>query len=235
MAPHRLSRRNLLLASFLAAGTSGVTAKSHDRFSSGFRQIDDGVLPTLEFLSRVFRLEGDWLPDFSFFDDGERADARAEDPIPGFTRMHVKIGRRAVAETIKISSGDFGAALTGVFAHEFGHVYQYKKGYRKRLLDMDANASVRLVEIHSDFLAGWTLPQAWWIRKVSDLRVAAEQFFELGDIQFEAQGHHGTSLQRQTLMAAGYTWGLSSPDNPDKAAERGLAVIKDLFPQWFRS
>lgn len=232
-----VTRRTMLRAMACAAAGPGKAFAADDvnRFESGFKIVDDGVRPTLEFLCRVFRLEDDWLPDFSFYDDGDEANALVEDPILGFRRMHVKIGRHAVAETMKIANGDFGGALTGVFAHEFGHVYQYKNRYRKQLDDADALGSVRLREIHADFLAGWALPQAYWITKVSDLHVAAEQFFALGDIRIKSHGHHGTSLQRQTVMAAGYTWGLASPDDPDKAAERGVAVMKDLFPQWFKS
>jgi hypothetical protein len=235
---HIISRRTLLKAIMMAAAApTGIALAADDpkRYKSGYGVVDNGVRRTLEYLSRIFRLENEWIPDFSFFDDGDEANSYAEDPIIGFRRPHVKIGKGAVAETMLVSQGDFGAALTGIFAHEFAHVYQLKAGYRAQLLAKDGIGSHRLVETHADFLAGWALPQAWWITKISDLRVAAEQFFALGDIQFEAQGHHGTSLQRQSIMASGYTWGLASPGDPDKAAERGLNVLSDLFPQWFRS
>jgi hypothetical protein len=233
---HSISRRALLGAIPLGTlANVSLAAADPDRFSSGDAQVDNGVRPTLEFLSRIFELEGDWLPDFSFYDDGSTPNSHAEDPIIGFRRPHVKIGRGAVAEAMEVAHGDFGAALTAVFAHEFAHVYQLKAGFRNQLLSMDSIGSYRLVETHADFLAGWALPQAWWITQVDDLRVAAEQFFALGDIQTDTHGHHGTSLQRQTIMAAGYTWGLAGLGNPYKAAERGEEVLRDLFPQWIRS
>ncbi|ANY85538.1 hypothetical protein BB934_45810 (plasmid) [Microvirga ossetica] len=232
-----ITRRSLVGAMAAAAAPrhSALAADNPDRFRSGYQVVDDGVRPTLEFLSRIYRLDGDWLPDFSFFDDGDKPNSFAEAPIIGFRRPHVKIGRGSIREAMQVSNGNFGAALTGVFGHEFAHVYQMSKGISKKLLDADAKDSVRLVETHADFLSGWALPQAWWITQVGDLRVAAEQFFALGDIQTNTHGHHGTNLQRQAIMAAGYTWGLSSPNDPDKASERGIAVLKDLFPQWFRS
>jgi hypothetical protein len=235
-----MSRRALLSASAMAlvayvgAAYGGGTVVDLDKHKSGYANVDDGVKKALICLSQIFSLEGDWLPDFSFFDDGDKPNSFTEDPIHG-RRPHIKIGRGAVAEAMKVSQGDFGAALTGIFAHEFAHVYQLKEGYRVKLLKRDSMGSRRLVETHADFLAGWALPQAWWIKEVSDLRVAAEQFFALGDIHFEATGHHGSSLQRQTIMASGYTWGLASPGDPFKAAERGLSVLADLFPHWFKS
>jgi hypothetical protein len=197
--------------------------------------VDDGVRPTLEFLSRVFKLEGDWLPDFSFVDDAGKPNSFAEAPIIGFKRPQVKIGRGAISEAVKISNGHFGAALTGVFGHEFAHVFQMSRKLADDLLRLDANSSVRLIECHADFLSGWALPQAWWITQIGDLQVAAEQFFALGDSATDTHGHHGSSLQRQAILASGFTWGLTSPDDPDNASKRAIAVLRDLFPQWFRS
>lgn len=234
MQPQSVTRRVMIGSILCAAAAPAFAAPDPHRFESGHKVVDDGVGPTLEYLSRLFRLEGDWLPDFTFFDDGNKPNSFADRPIIGIRRPFVKIGRGAVGEAMKVSNGDFGAALTGVFAHEFAHICQMYKGTDNRLRALDAEGSLRLVETHADFMAGWAIPQAWWITSISDLRIAAEQFSKLGDIQFEAAGHHGTSLQRQTIMASGYTWGLSSPDDPDKASERGITVLRDLFPQWFR-
>jgi hypothetical protein len=210
-----------------------------ERFKSGNTEVDSGTRPTLEFLSRLFQLDGDWLPDFSFFDDGNTANSFAVIPIIGdsgpLTRPQVKIGRRLVAETLRVAQGNYGAALTAIFAHEFAHLHQMKSGYNITLTAMDSQSSLRLVESHADFLAGWALPQAFWITQVADLGVAAKQFYALGDMNFEIGSHHGTSIQRQSIMASGYTWGLINPGDSNAASERGLAVLLDLFPQWFRS
>lgn len=235
MTASLITRRTLLGAMTTAGVAPTHASEDPSRFNSGYPVVDDGVRPALEFLSRVFRLDGDWLPDFSFFDDGGTPNSFAEAPIIGFRRPHVKIGRGAIREALKVSNSHFGAALTGVFGHEFAHVYQMRSGITKRLLDWDADGSVRLAETHADFLGGWALPQAWWITQVSDLHAAAEQFFALGDVQTNTHGHHGSSLQRQAIMASGYTWGLASPADPDKASERAVGVLRDLFPQWFRS
>ena len=146
------------------------------------------------------------------------------------TRPQIRIGRRLVAETLLVAQGDFGAALTGIFANEFAHLHQMKSGYQIKLTAMDSQSSLRLVESHADFLAGWALPQAFWVTRVADLGVAAKQFYALDDMDFELGSHHGTSIQRQSIMAAGYTWGLISRGDPSAAAERGLAVLLDLFP-----
>lgn len=230
----KISRRALIkLVALTASAKLGAVSNDPERFNSGYSEIDRGVQGILDFLTNLFRLDGDWTPDFRFFDDQGQPNAYASDPILGFRRPEIMIGRGTVSESIRVSSGEFGGALTGVFAHEFAHVFQLKGGIRNRLLIDDCMGSRRLVETHADFLAGWALPQAWWITKLDDLKVAAAQFYALGDMQFEAQGHHGTSLQRQSIMAAGYTWGLTSPHDPDKASEYGEAVLRDLFPQWF--
>ena len=238
----RISRRSLFetlsLTTFAWSVSGG--ADGADRFESGNGEVDRGARKTIIYLCRIFGLEGDWQPNFRFYDEEEQiGNARAALPIRGPTgllsRPGIEIGRKLVAETLKNTSGDYGAALTGILAHEFSHVYQTKSGYDQKLDALDINASARLVEMHADFLAGWALPQAWWIVRASDLGSAARQFNELGDMRFEAGMHHGSSIQRQTVMAAGYAWGLTNPGDPDAAAERGLAVLKDLFPHWFRS
>ena len=233
----KISRRELLGAiPVIAVGGTAMAADDPEKHTSGIQAVDDGAREAIEFLSGVFRLDGDWTPDFSFYDDGKEPNSRADQPIAGVRRPHVKIGRTLVAEFVKLSHGNYGAALTGVFGHEFAHVYQMKTEVIGGLLAKDSLGTVRLVEIHADFLAGWAFPQAWWVKgNVENLRVAAEYFHSMGDLQTHVREHHGTHLQRQTIMAAGYTWGLSSPGDPDGASARGLAVMTDLFPQWFRS
>jgi hypothetical protein len=236
----QMSRRSLLSAISFAMLTDALVANDdQDIFQSGNSEVDKGVRPTLEFLSRLFGLTDAWLPDFSFINDGDSPNSFAVIPIVGdsgpLTRPQIKIGRGLVAEIIKSANGDFGAALTGVFAHEFAHLHQMKSGYRTQLTAKDIQSSQRLLECHADFLAGWALPQAFWITQVSDLAIAAKQFYALGDMDFELGSHHGSHLQRQSIMASGYTFGLISPNDPDAAAERGLTVLFDLFPQWFKS
>ena len=232
-----ISRRSAIALTFVPV--SSAAEEVDQKFRSGFDEIDLGVRPTLDFLVRLFDISGPWMPDFAFFDDGPTGNAFASLPIVGvtgpITRPQIKIGRTLVGNIVKKEKHSYGAALTGVFAHEFAHIYQMKSEYQAKLLSMDSASSTRLLECHADFLAGWALPQAYWITKVADLALAANQFYQLGDIDFEAQGHHGTSLQRQSIMASGYTWGLIGPSNVDAAAARGFAVLQDLFPQWVRS
>lgn len=235
-----ISRRSLLEAFPLLAAVEFVHAEDDPlKFTSGNADVDKGTRKTIIRLCEIYKLDGSWRPDFRFYDEEEpKGNAVAYPPVRGakdlLSHPKVKIGRRLVAEALKVTSGDYGAALTGVFAHEFSHVRQMKSGYKERLEALDINGEARLKEMHADFLAGWALPQSWWITKVSDLGSAARQFYELGDMDFEAGGHHGSSIQRQTVMAAGYAWGLTNPGNTDAAEERGLAVLEDLFPHWFR-
>jgi hypothetical protein len=207
------------------------------RFQSGITEIDRGVQPALKFFSSLFELSDEWLPDFAFYDDAGTANAQVTDPIIGssgpLTRPELKVGRNLVKETLRVAKGNYNGALTAIFAHEFSHIFQLKNGFRSKLLSADSQSSTRLIEAHADFLAGWALPQAWWITKVDDLAAAARQFYQMGDLRFESTAAHGSSAQRQAIMASGYAWGLISPGNPNDAADRGLATLHDLFPQWF--
>jgi hypothetical protein len=207
-------------------------------FESGYPEIDKGVQPTLAFLSRVFKLEADWVPDFRFFDDGQLPNAFASEPIIGtigvLVRPAIRVGRKLVAEALSVTNGDYGAALTGIFAHEFAHLFQMKSRYMDQLLQLDAQSTTLLVECHADFLAGWAVPQAFWITRVEDFGVAARQFYALGEVKIEPDADHGSRIQRQSIMASGYTWGLIAPGNPDDAAARGIEVLRDLFPGWYR-
>jgi hypothetical protein len=238
MKPMMISRRHAFTLPFAAAAASAA-GENDLRFHSGNHEVDLGVRPTIDFLVQLFDIRDPWLPDFAFIDDGAIVNAFASTPQIGvtgpLTRPAIRVGRKLVQTIITKADGNYGAALTGVFAHEFAHIYQMKTNYKSTLESADSASSTRLLECHADFLAGWALPQAKWITEMADLGLAAKQFYELGDIDFEAQAHHGTGLQRQSIMASGFSWGLIRPDDVDAAAAQGLAVLKDLFPQWVRS
>jgi hypothetical protein len=234
-----VTRRTMLLASAALAIRGGASAANDDPYKSGDDDVDAGLHETLEYFTNLFQLTGDWVPDFAFFDDGKQPNSFAEKPLIGadgslLRRPRVRVGRTLVETILASQKAGPGAALSAVFGHEFAHVYQMRTGVADSLAAVDAEASNRLIESHADFLAGWSLPQAFWINDVNDIAVAASQFYALGDLEFEAVGHHGTPFQRQTIMASGFSWGLLTPAHVNVASARGTALLKDLFPAWFR-
>ena len=79
-------------------------------------------------------------------------------------------------------------------AHEFGHLAQYKQGFRE---------SGKRPELHADFMAGWYLSlrgrYAW-----TNLMPTLKLFYELGDYQFNSPTHHGTPDERLAAARAGF-------------------------------
>jgi hypothetical protein len=106
-----------------------------------------------------------------------------------------------------------GASVVAIMAHEFGHLAQFKQGFRE---------PGKRPELHADFMAGWYLSvrgRYTWVNLMPTLKL----FFELGDYQFNSPSHHGTPQERLAAAQAGFN---SSAASAGQAYALGWQFVK---------
>jgi hypothetical protein len=169
--------------------------------TTGDENLDRSLGRALVRLSSIFGER----PGFGFIDDrdGPNAYASPETKVPG-TWGTVLYGQTLFQDLIRRNS-DKGMAVLAVAAHEFGHVAQFRSRVDETL--MQGQSTVKLVELHADFLSGYFLG----LRKRDDSSVsvwaAGKTFYEIGDYQYNDRNHHGTPDERVTAAEEGFKHG----------------------------
>jgi hypothetical protein len=175
----------------------------------------DRLLPSLAFrLANAFGISGpNALPGVTFFDDHEGPNALATaDALIASTSGTVLLGRRLLTD--ELHQHPFGGgAIAGIVAHEFAHILQYRARYYEDLLTKDKGGTVRCVELHADFMAGWFLglPSQSDFVTIDSIDAFAESLYRRGDTDFTNPQHHGTYAQRYAAMLKGFFLGHSRP------------------------
>ncbi len=131
----------------------------------------------------------------------------------------VFLGRNLIEREQK-NSIYWGTVLSFILAHEYAHIYQYKK---------DINISNPSFELHADFLAGWYLGVKNYETDglFANFQAATEALFEKGEYHFNSTDHHGTPAQRIAAMLSGYLVGLQHL-SVDAASSQGLIQVKKI-------
>lgn len=120
-----------------------------------------------------------------------------------------------------------GAIVSGVIAHEFGHIYQFFSEYMKRLGAL--HETVKFQELHADFLSAFYMGRK---HTASPLKLDDyfDAFYNLGDYEFERKDHHGTKAERYFATKGGYNLALGNPDKGITfAAAQGEAFLREYF------
>jgi hypothetical protein len=166
--------------------------------SSGSRDFDFALAQTLSRLTDVFGV----LPGFSFYDDADGANAYATTA----TKLKradgsVLFGKRHFTRKMReVEHPEVNVIAT--CAHEFGHIVQFKYGISKRL--MAGQTTVRRVELHADFLAGYFA--GFRKREKPDFPAAvfATSRHAAGDYSTHKKSHHGTPDERAAAVVRGF-------------------------------
>src|SRR3954469_25232186 len=137
-----------LACSVLGARSRGARAArvgSQDTLShfgrSGDDALDQALIIELKRIVRVLEIN----PGFRYIDE-MNAFASVETIIEG-TQGTVYLGLPLVKQLLEKADG--GAGVAGVCAHECAHIYQFDHGIYRQ------SESVRVVELHADFVAGY--------------------------------------------------------------------------------
>ncbi len=196
-----------------AAISSALSSRSEH---SGNPRLDASLGEILAEMADILAVR----PRFAFYQDGGLPNAvalPASDYAGSFGT--VLFGLTMLSRVDTMTHGDL--FVQAVCAHEFAHVRQYRTPFFARL---DRPNSVRLVELHADFLAGYylgRLPQSFG----ADALVALGRAWEtLGDSQFTRREHHGTPEERIAAIEAGFVRGQQRM-GIDQAAEAGARYL----------
>jgi hypothetical protein len=162
--------------------------------------------------ARIFQIN----PGYRFLLDGHRPNAYATpDTQVSGTSGTVLFGLTLMANELSTEYG--GAAIAGIAAHEGAHILQFNSPDLHRRLD---GPTVRLIELHADFLAGYYFQRTG--RTEKSLVVFGESLFSKGDYEFNDRQHHGTPEARVASMRAGYSNGKY---DLTQAVERGAQYV----------
>ena len=213
----------------LGLGSESVvpTSQADQRLitSSGNANLDHYLGRALLRLADQFEI----YPGFGFFDDSGAKNALAtpQTRIPG-TEGTVIVGVNLFRDALH-DLHDQGVAAIAVCAHEFGHIFQYNSGYYDKLTTGVGTHTVKLVELHADYLAGYYLAGRKAAYPDLDLQGAGALFDSLGDIRFNDPTHHGTSAQRVAAIEAGFKFGRHSEQPIKRAAAVGAEFVLEQF------
>lgn len=105
--------------------------------------------------------------------------------------------------------------LVAVFAHEFAHGMQHKYGW-------SGNSKWR--ELHADYLAGYYLGMT---KSVTESEVISifNEFYSIGDYNFNDPGHHGTPEERSCAFLQGFKYAYSGNTNVYRAYNAGKNYV----------
>jgi predicted metalloprotease len=166
-----------------------------------------------------------YRPAFILYAGGEKNAAATPDIMPETpnTDGTILYSIEMLREQLQVSRWG-GAILAGVIAHEFGHIYQNSSNAMARLRALAA--TVKFVELHADFLAGFYMGGK---DRSIEVKPFADAFFGIGDYEFTNPEHHGTPQERYLALKAGYNYRrLSNPSGSvTEAAREGEAVLKE--------
>jgi hypothetical protein len=189
--------------------------------TSGNRNLDFALAQTLAMLAETFNV----LPGFGYFDDydGMNAYATAE-RILSRSDGTVLFGTRLLRSLL--AQGQHPeAAVAMVAGHEFGHIVQYQRDLARTLQGWDA--TVRRIELHADFLAGYFAG----IRKIQRPSFPAVVFAttaqQLGDYD-GGSDHHGTPAERAAAIVRGFLTAFRERRAFAEAVSIGVSYVRSI-------
>jgi hypothetical protein len=189
-----------------------VGALSDTTSRSGNGQLDRALIAEVKKLDQVFQIN----PGYRFLRDGNRPNAYATpDSHVSGTSGTILFGLTLMSNELGTEYG--GAAVAGIAAHEGAHILQFRSPALHRRLN---GPTVRLIELHADFLAGYYFARTG--RTERSLVVFGESLFAKGDYEFNDRQHHGTPQQRVASMRAGYS---NKAYELNEAVERGAQYV----------
>jgi len=213
-------------ASMRFRAASGILAPSDSSIeileSSGDAATDRFLGLALSRLAQTFGVR----PGFGFFDDRKSPNAFAT-PRTIFPNSEgtVVMGKRLFTQLM--SNPDDGMTVIAVCAHEFGHIYQMSTNYAQSLKELDK--TVRPLELHADFLAGYFLALRKKDHSALELQAVGRTISAMGDTDFVSPQHHGTSDERIAAITAGYSLGRDSNVDMDEAAKTGFRTVEQML------
>ena len=207
-------------AVFAANSTTYGPGDSPTIVSSGDRDLDYAVAQTLS------RLTDTWnaLPGFAWFDDSTAPNAFAtKRRMLSRDDGAILFGRKMLERCLKMKEHP-DVVVSAVCAHEFGHIAQYKFGLTKQLTM--GQTSVKHVELHADFLAGYFAGVRKLERADFPAAVYATTQYGFGDAHFDSVRHHGLPQERAAAIVKGFEVSFRDRCSPQEALAIGVRYVQ---------
>lgn len=199
---------------------SGLSINDGLENSSGDLILDKALGKALAKVAKKFEV----APAFSFFRDERMPNAYASpDTNTSGTWGTVAFGRKMFQEQFQRYE-DSGISIIAIIAHEFGHIQQFKRKISEKL--RRGEPTVRRIELHADYLAGWYLGSLKKSNSKISLWASGDTFKRIGDYEFNNPQHHGTPEQRIAASEAGFHLGIEGNADIAAAVVAGMNYLK---------
>lgn len=214
---------NLVLGANVALGRAAtmppeVTAMVR---SSGNPDLDKSFDRALQRLAETF----DVWPKVGFYDDGDAPNAMAMRYAVGSTHeFAVVFGRNYFAKMMQYDPS--GITLLQTAAHEFAHVWVYQDGLFEKI--RGGQKTVKRVELHADFLAGFYLGLRKRDNPQASFWSAGMRRWQSGDTEFHNVHHHGQPDERLAAAEAGFKLGYLEGRTAKEAFAAATAHVAKL-------
>jgi predicted metalloprotease len=137
----------------------------------------------------------------------------------------VIFGRNLLNRLLKLREAP-DVAVAAVVAHEFGHIAQFKNNLKRPLLI--GQDSVKRLELHADFLAGYFAGRRKLDRPDFPAAVFATTQYAAGDYRPERVSHHGTPEERANAIVKGFEVAFRDRRSPGEALQIGVKYAQTL-------
>lgn len=214
---------DLLLGANLVTGKSSHLPAEVETMmrSTGNPDLDRSFDRALQRLAETF----DVWPRVGFYDDGDQPNAMAmRYSVGGTTEFAVVFGRAYFQRLMNYDPS--GITLLQTAAHEFAHVWVYRDGLFDKI--RSGAKTVKRVELHADFLAGYYLGVRKRDNPDASFWAAGIGRWQSGDTEFRNMHHHGTPDERLAAAEKGFLLGFKENMPPKDAFKAATAHVANL-------
>ena len=206
-------------ALFAASATQFGPGNSPTIVNSGDRELDYALAQTLSRLTDTWNV----LPGFAYFDDAAAPNAFATSRLLlSRSDGSVLFGRRLLDRCLKMREHP-DVVVSAVCAHEFGHIAQHKYGLTRPLAA--GQTTVKRVELHADFLAGYFAGVRKMERPDFPAAVYATTQYGFGDYRSDSVRHHGRPEERAVAIVKGFEIAFRDRRSPAEALQIGMKYV----------
>lgn len=214
---------NLLLGANMVTGSNAHLPAEVSTMmrSTGSPDLDRSFDRALQRLAETFEV---W-PKVGFYDDSGSPNAMAmRYSIGGATEYAVVFGRAYFKKLMDYDPS--GITLLNTAAHEFAHIWVYRDGLFNTIRGSDP--TVKRVELHADFLAGYYLGLRKRDNPQASFWAAGIGRWQSGDEQVRNVHHHGMPYERLAAAEKGFLMGFRENSSAKEAFEAATRYVGSL-------
>ncbi len=214
-------------AELLCGAASSLRSSQYNRvLTTGNKNLDRALSSEMKKQQKLYVLR----PAFYLFTDKIKNAFATTKKFPEFPTSDGSIVYGIELMKEQLARGYWGGAVVaGVLAHEYGHIYQYRSGYFKRMRKL--HKTVKFVELHADYMSGYYIGRKYQESgERVNVRTVASATYDIGDYHYNSPSHHGTPVERTIMLKAGFDLHNSNRNlSIDQIAAEGYRTIMKLY------